>query len=929
MAHTIPISIYLTNARGILSKPQLADLSGLLCSHHNIIAITETHLDKSIPDGIITQNNQWTIFRRDRNRFGGGVAILSKLASKIRTDLQSTHGEDLWIESTLNGQRTVIGVVYRPPSSSSEKIDYFTNNLEISIKKAASSSQILCLLGDFNAKSSNWLSGSITDTAGFALSNLLDSYNLTQIVSEVTRPPGGQGLPSTNGQGSLLDLIITNRPALFESPSILCPLGSSDHFSVQAFMKLSHKTLKKSSRRLWNIKKANIHAFLSDLDNQYWPSKNSTLPIDTQWLQWFTTFSTVATRNIPSKIVKAVSSKPPWLSDSVLAESKFKKHLFKLYKNNPSEENLKQFRAQRNKVTALLRRAKKSFSSCLENQLHHTSMSGNFWSFIRQLRANSKSNVFPTTLIKPDGSRATTNKDKADTLNDHFLSQSTTLNCSDPIFKICPPPLPSLPQLSQISVSSNEVLSVLKNLNHKKSPGLDQLSNNILSAAAPVICHSLAVLFNNSLSCGKIPTPWKTSKIRAIFKRGRKDLPDNYRPISLLSNVSKVLEGIVNKNINRHLSSHDLLAKNQSGFRHGDSAPLQLFRVTSELYDAVEKRNVVAAVFYDFKKAFDTVWHKALLGKLKYFGISGPLLNWLKDFVTTRIQFVEVEDCLSSAGLPSAGVPQGSPLSPTLFLLYINSITSATDSPTNCFADDTCTITPPLTLDMAQTQIQSDVNCLSTWALDHKLTLHPSKTVCMLFHHTHTHSPHLNVFLHNIPITQVSHHKHLGVTLHCNLSWSTHTDSLVSKSSAMFAILRHLKSDYHFSNKSLLQVYSSLIRPMLEYGSIAYCGLSERNSRRLESLQQKALNICGFPPQHLVSLSSRRNSLVRKLFSSILDCSAPAHILCLFSWPFVESISQRTSTLRNSSAIRLPRPHTNLLLSSPLYRAASIYNSSL
>lgn len=924
------ISVYLSNARGILGEAQQNDLSQLLNSHHNLIAITETHLDNNIPDGLISQNYLWNVFRRDRNRYGGGVALLTKIPCKKRSDLQSTHGEDLWIEINANGQQIIVGVVYRPPYSTPEKIDLFITELEESLRKALSSKPILCLLGDFNAKSSMWLPGNVTDTPGLALYNLLESFQLTQLVADITRPPGGQGLPSPDGKGSLLDLIITNRPLLFEYPETLCPLGSSDHFSIQTFMKTVNKIPKRSLRRLWNLKKANIADFLTDLNNQHWPSKDSKNSIDTQWNQWLSTFTFVADRNIPSKILKSVTSKPPWLSDSLLAESKLKKNLFKLYKINPTEENHKIFRTQRNRVTALLRRAKKSFSSNLENQLHQPPTSRNFWSFIRQLRSNSSSNNLPTSLIKPDGTKATTNKEKADTLNTHFLSQSSTRNAQDPIYKICPPPLPTITLLDSVSLSPEDVFKQLTNLNPKKSPGLDQLPNNILSVAAPVICHSLAVLFKNSISQGKLPTAWKHSKIKAIFKKGRKECPDNYRPISLLSNVTKVLESLINRTLYNHLTSHQLISSSQSGFRHGDSAPLQLFRLSSELFSALDSGKVVAAVFYDFKKAFDSVWHKALLGKLYSAGVSGSLFLWLKDFLTSRLQQVEVEDSLSSVGSPEAGVPQGSPLSPTLFLLYINSVTSATTSPTNCFADDTCTITPPLSLPSAQLLLQSDVDSMSSWTKDHKLTVHPLKTVCMLFHNPRHPSPLLHLHLNNTVISQAKQHKHLGIMFTSTLSWSPYIDYLLSKSSSMLAVLRHLHSIFHFSSESLLKVYLSFIRPALEYASISWSGLSSRDARRLEAFQQKALTLCHSSPSNLPSLSSRRKSRLIRLFSALLSNSdIPPHLLNFCNWPLVDSISVRTASLRNSSAVRLPRPHTSFLSSSPLYKAASAYNASL
>ncbi len=456
---------------------------------------------------------------------------------------------------------------------------------------------------------------------------------------------------------------------------------------------------------------------------------------------------------------------------------------------------------------------------------------------------------------------------------------------------------------------------------------MDGLTNNLLRAAAPAICSSLSVLFSNSLNAGKLPAAWKKGKIRAVHKRGRKDLPDNYRPISLLSPVCKILESIISRALYDHLNSNKLISSSQSGFRCGDSAALQLFRLTADMMSTVDGGGVAAAVFYDFRKAFDTVWHEALLGKLSAAGVSGSLYSWLQDFLNNRTQQVEVGQTLSAPGVPLAGVPQGSVLSPTLFPLYINSVLSVTSSPSNCFADDTSTIAFSSSVPPAQHHLQTDIDAVSAWATAHKLTIHPSKTVSMLFHHPRRPVPPLHVNLHGQPIAHVTCHKHLGITLSSSFSWSFHVDSLLSRTSSMLALLRLFRSHYHFSSHSLLRIFLAYIRPALEFGSIAWCGLSPRCCRRLEAVQQKALSICGFSPTFLPSLASRRHTALVKLFSSILSDNVPDHLSNYCSWPFVASATGRC--LRNSSSIRLPRPQTSLLLSSPLYLAASAYNSSL
>lgn len=915
----------LANVRGLVGPSQLSHLETLLSSQLDFLALTETHLDSSISDSFLCSSTDWSTFRRDRSRHGGGVALLarSSLHCKHRPDLQSSQGEDLWIETSFVAKKVLIGVFYRPPCQNAIELQRFLVDLESSLS-AVSSSSLLILLGDFNAKHSDWLPGSITDFAGSSLLNLLESFGLEQLVSEVTRPPGGQGLPSASNSGSLLDLVITNDSSFFSDPVVDPPFGSSDHFSVLFELKVRSSRPQSPARRLWNVAKGNIPAFLYDLTQQHWPPVDSPVCLDDQWSAWLSTFTSCAARHIPSKLIRRPRAKPPWLSDVLLAECKLKRALFRLSKSSPSPTNLANYREQRNKVTALLRRAKKSFSSKLEQDLRCSS--GRFWSFVSRCRGRKSSRPLPP-LVRPDGSLASTDFDKAVVLNDFFVQQSQLLGRDDSTSAALAYSSPCSAQLSSVEVSPDDVFHLLSTLNVNKSPGLDDLPNNLLRAAAPAISPSLCVLFHNSLSAGKLPKQWKLGKIKAVFKRGRRNLPDNYRPISLLPTVCKVLESIINRQLYSHLDRCSLLSPLQSGFRRGDSPALQLFRLTESTMSAIDSGQVAATMFFDIRKAFDTVWHKALLDKLALAGVCGRLLEWFKDFLLSRQQCVAVGNALSPPASPMAGVPQGSVLSPTLFLLFINSITSVSSSPTNCFADDTSITVISPTVASAKSSLQLDVAAAALWAKDHKVSFHPAKSVSMLFHHPRHSSSPLNISLNGRPVSQVFHRKHLGVKLSSTFSWSAHVDSVISKVSSMLAILRLLRSDYRFSRSALLRVYLTCIRPVLEFGSVVWCGLSPSCSRRLEATQLKALAISGSPPSSLPSLASRRSAALARLFARILSGDVPEHLLGFCSWPSVSSICNKS--LRSASSIRLPRPRTTLLLSSPLYVAASSYNDSL
>ena len=276
------------------------------------------------------------------------------------------------------------------------------------------------------------------------------------------------------------------------------------------------------------------------------------------------------------------------------------------------------------------------------------------------------------------------------------------------------------------------------------------------------------------------------------------------------------------------------------------------------------------------------------------------------------------------SGIPLAGVPQGSVLGPTLFILYVNSITSVTKLPSNCFADDTSTIAFASSPDKLTQSLQSDVDAVHRWSVLHKLTVHPEKTVSMMFHHPNQRPRPLKLFLNGSPITQVATHKHLGLLLTSSFSWTAHVDMTTKKSLRMIAILRHLRSTHHFPPKLLLRMYRVYIRPLLEYASTTWSGLPDSSIRRIQNVQNKALAIARIDSNTLPSLRVRRSAALSTLFDNILSGSVPPHLFGFCSWPSVSSLSSRN--LRNSASVRLPRPKSSLLLSSPLYLAGSAFN---
>ena len=280
-------------------------------------------------------------------------------------------------------------------------------------------------------------------------------------------------------------------------------------------------------------------------------------------------------------------------------------------------------------------------------------------------------------LIRQDGTPITNDLEKADIFNRHFSAQ-TTLDVLD---KTMPPidiPEPSIPSLAEVQVTEREVLNALNSLDISKSSGPDKILAKLVKLCAILISDPLSKLFNKSLISGKFPSSWKKACVTPIFKhKGSNSDPTNYRPISLLPILSKVLEKLIFNKLYEHLMTHSLLTERQSGYRSGHNTHIQLLFLTHQLYSALNSNQDFTAIFLDISKYFDKIWHDGLLEKCKIqYKISGSLLAWLKSYLSDRTQIVKVGNSLSTPTKIDSGCPQGSVLGPLLAIMYLNDLSN-------------------------------------------------------------------------------------------------------------------------------------------------------------------------------------------------------------------------------------------------------------
>ena len=239
----------------------------------------------------------------------------------------------------------------------------------------------------------------------------------------------------------------------------------------------------------------------------------------------------------------------------------------------------------------------------------------------------------------------------------------------------------------------------------------------MIRGTATAISPAITKIFNLSLKQSRVPDLWKVSNVTPIPKDGDLTSPCNYRPISLLSLISKVLERVVHTRMSKFLFSNKLLSNCQFGFRPRSSTQEALLSVTNDWHKLLEKHHQVATVFFDVKKAFDSVPYSQILSSLQTLGIHGPLLHWIKDYLSNRQQRVVLDGAMSDPVTVTSGVPQGSILGLLLFNIFMNSIANihlSTNAKLILYADDIL-LYKPIDYTTCCQELQEDVNEILSW----------------------------------------------------------------------------------------------------------------------------------------------------------------------------------------------------------------------
>ena len=797
------------------------------------IAISETWFEDNSFLGQFNLEG-YNLFSSSREtRSGGGVCVYVKSQFQTRVETVRLEGSDSLLVHIGEAGRDVCSLLalYRSPSG---HLSSFLGDLAEMLPSLPSSSVVV---GDINidVNYENTL-----DKISCNYLDLIGKYGYFNTISSPTR----FGKTKT----SILDhILIKNYKQNIRSFTINYQIA--DHLPVcLAFSYKQHSDNNKNTSTNATFQKIDYQLLRDNLENCDWHSVYICTDTNLAFNEFQTTMTEAIERSSKSFKIKSGKSsrksfQKEWMTPELFKLTKKRTELHGKAKDQPFNKTVQeQYVNFRNFVTTRIKEAKRNyfkfqFSQCKNNQNEK-------WRFIKSLLNKNRIAETNCIALKDDQQKVIDDpKAVSEIFNKFFTNIGTNLSMA------LPPPktdfrqyfdLPNLqhPKFDFHLIGVQEIIDILKSLSIKKSTGYDKIPIKALKDNKYSLAPVLAYIVNLSIQNSVFPDLLKVARVKPLHKKGDPTNCSNYRPISILSAISKILEKILAAQINEFFEENQIFTDSQFGFRKCRNTTGAINRLMEDLYINFNSSKITQGIFLDFSKAFDTIDHDILIQKLTFYNFTDNSKDFIKCYLSNRKQFVQINHANSSFLTLKKGVPQGSVLGPLLFLIFINDLLKASPSLKYIlFADDTNIFsTEP-------SKMKIELSNIEDWCIANKLIINYDKTIQVIFRAPNKRLD-FNDFslnLNNIPLQIKPDTKFLGITLDASITFSKHIAELCRKLNLCLFMMRAIAP--YLDQKALTDIYYTFFYPHLLYGLEFWGHGNKTDLKRVLIIQKASLRV--------------------------------------------------------------------------------------
>lgn len=729
--------------------------------------------------------------------------------------------EHIFITLNLHHTKLIFAAIYISQNVQQDTRVYLEHATVVEELMSSYPEHKLCILGDYNLPHLNWsYENVLTYKSNHRVKNTIIKF--AQILQETYSLYGmKQYYPVNPTSGYSLDLLFSSLDFNYVLPPEPLVTVDPNHPPAYFTLNINNKVEKTQTHYCYNFKAADFEN-INNIIGLELPLIYEENDVNQNCNKFYSTLKSIIDRYVP-KIPMYSSNFPRWYTHELKHQIVLKKVAHKKWKTTRDTNFYIEFKRLR---AICLRSSKKYRADYLKSvETHITRDPRFFWNYFNSLQTPDK---IPTNLTYNDKTSENT-KESSNLFMEFF--QSHYKHDKDP-----PKTANYHSNQNQLSITAENVLSAIKDSNCSYENRIDGIPSVLLKNCLNIVPH-LVNLYNLSLQTGIFPDTWKSSIITPIYKQGPKHLVTNYRPIAQLPATAKIFDKIITTKLSDIVLPH--IVKNQHGFMPGRSIVTNLLNFNNFVSCSLNKHSQVDVAYMDFSKAFDSVDHAILIDKIKTLKLNEKLIDWIISYLHDRKYRVLLNNQLSEQYVATSGVPQGSHLGPLLFIIFINDILSEIKhSQLLIFADDVKIFKEINTLTDCSL-FQEDLLALYDWSNKNLLPFNIKKCNVMSIYTGHTYT-HKDYKINDILLPRVTHTRDLGIIYNDRFNFDNHLNNTIAKSSKRLGILRYTSRNFK-NPHTYIQLYKSLILPLLVFGSVIWSPTYQNSIHELEKVQHRFL----------------------------------------------------------------------------------------